>query len=196
VSKGDETRTTILDEAAELASTVGLGGLTIGTLAAQTGLSKSGLFRHFASKEALQVDVLLRARERFVDVVLRPTLSVPRGEARVRALFENWLSWQRDGLAGGCLFIDAVSEFDDQEGPVRDELLRAERDRAESAMTIVRTAVTEGDFAPHLDVEQFSFELEGIMLAHQHHSRMMRAPDALSRTRTAFDRLVESARPH
>lgn len=196
MSKGVETRAAILDEAAELASKVGLGGLTIGTLAAQTGLSKSGLFGHFASKESLQVDVLERARERFVDSVLRPTLSVPRGEARVRALFEHWLWWQLNGLSGGCLFVDAVSEFDDQEGPVRSELLRAERDKAESVMTIVRTAVTEGEFAGDLDVEQFAFELEGIMLAHHHSSRMMRAIDAESRARRAFDRLVESARTH
>jgi len=194
MTKGVETRTAILDEATELASRVGLGGLTIGTLATQTGLSKSGLFGHFTSKEGLQVQVLLRARERFVDAVLRPALSVPRGEPRVRALFEHWLHWQRNGLSGGCLFVDAVSEFDDQEGPVRTELLRAERDKAESVMTIVRTAVSEGDFVDDVDVEQFAFELEGIMLAHHHSSRMMRDPDAESRARTAFDRLVRSAR--
>lgn len=196
MSKGVETRVAILDEATDLASRVGLGGLTIGTLATQTGLSKSGLFGHFASKEALQVAVLLRAREHFVDAVMRPTLVVPRGEARVRALFEHWLDWQRSGFSGGCLFVDAASEFDDQEGPVRDELLRAERDKAESVVTIVRAAVTEGDFAADVDAEQFAFELEGIILAHHHQSRMMRDPGAEARARLAFDRLVESARPH
>ena len=196
MSKGVETRAAILDEATDLASRVGLGGLTIGTLATQTGLSKSGLFGHFASKEALQVEVLLRARDQFVDIVLRPTLAVPRGEARVRTLFEQWLVWQRDGLSGGCLFIDAASEFDDQDGPVRDELLRAERDKAESVMTVVRAAVSEGDFATDLDPEQFEFELESIMLGHHHHSRLMRSPDAEVHARAAFDRLVESARAH
>lgn len=194
MSKGVETRVAILDEAAELASRVGLGGLTIGTLATQTGLSKSGLFGHFASKESLQVEVLQRARELFVDSVLRPTLSVPRGEARVRALFDHWLDWQSNGLSGGCLFVDAASEFDDQDGPVRSELLRAEKDRAESVVTIVRAAVSEGDFADDVDPEQFAFEFEGILLSHHHSSRMMRAPDAGSRSRTAFDRLVESVR--
>ena len=196
MTKGTETRTAILDEAADLASRVGLGGLTIGTLATQTGLSKSGLFGHFASKEALQIGVLGRARERFVDQVLRPTLATPRGEQRVRTLFEHWLAWQQGGLAGGCLFVDAVSEFDDQEGPVREELLRSERDKAESVMAIVATAVAEGDFAADLDLEQFAFELEGIMLTHHHSCRMLRVPDATDRARTAFDRLVESARPH
>lgn len=194
MSKGVETRAAILDEATDLASRVGLGGLTIGTLATQTGLSKSGLFGHFTSKEALQVEVLLRARQHFVDAVLRPTLSVPRGEARVRALFEHWLAWQRDSFSGGCIFIDAASEFDDQEGPVRDELLRAERDKAEAVATVVRTAVSEGDFAEELEAEQFEFDLESIMLGHHHRSRLMRSPDAEARTRAAFDRLVESAR--
>lgn len=195
MTKGTETRTAILDEAADLASRVGLGGLTIGTLATQTGLSKSGLFGHFASKEGLQIGVLARARERFVDRVLRPAITTPRGEPRVRALFEHWLAWQQGGLPGGCIFVDAVSEFDDQDGPVRDELLRSERDKAESVMTIVATAVAEGHFAPDLDLEQFAFELEGIMLAHHHSCRMLRDPDATARAHTAFDRLVESARP-
>ncbi|MBI2244851.1 MAG: TetR/AcrR family transcriptional regulator [Nocardioides sp.] len=195
MSKGTETRTAILDEAADLASRVGLGGLTIGTLATQTGLSKSGLFGHFSSKETLQIGVLGRARERFVDRVLRPTVATPRGEQRVRALFEHWLAWQQGGFAGGCLFIDAVSEFDDQEGPVRDELLRSERDKAETVMTIVATAVAEGDLAADLDLEQFAFELQGIILAHHYSCRMLRAPDATDRARTAFERLVASARP-
>jgi AcrR family transcriptional regulator len=196
VAKGEDTRTAILEQATDLASRVGLGGLTIGTLADRTGLSKSGLFRHFDSKEALQVAVLLRAREHFIDEVLRRTLSVPRGERRVRALFENWLVWQRDGLSGGCIFIDAASEYDDQEGLVRDELLRAERDKAESVMTIVRTGIAEGDFAEDMDVEQFGFELEAIMHGHHYASRMLRAPDASQRAHTAFERLLRSIRPH
>src|SRR5690349_22967513 len=94
VGKGESTKVAILEEAAELASLVGLGGLTIGTLAAATKLSKSGLYAHFASKEALQVEVLQHARERFTDVVLRPALATPRGEPRLRTFFEAWLAWQ------------------------------------------------------------------------------------------------------
>jgi AcrR family transcriptional regulator len=195
VRKGDETRAAILDEAADLASTVGLGSLTIGTLAGRTGLSKSGLYAHFDSKEHLQLDVLGRARDRFVDLVLRPALAVRRGQPRLEALFEHWLAWQNDGYSGGCLFIDAISEFDDQEGPVRDELLRAERDKAESVRTIIRTAISEGDFAEDADPDQIEFELEGILRAHHHSRRMMRDPDAEARARTAFRRLVASARP-
>ena len=195
MSKGEETRTAILDEAAELASTVGLGSLTIGTLATRTKMSKSGLYAHFDSKEGLQIDVLRRARDRFVDVVLRPAFAAPRGRPRVEALFERWLVWQSEGFPGGCLFLDAVSEYDDQEGPVRDELLRAERDKAEVVRTIVQTGISEGDFAPDTDTEQFDFEMEGILRAHHHSRRMMRDPDAEARARTAFHRLLESARP-
>lgn len=195
MSKGDDTKAAILDEAVDLASLVGLGGLTIGTLAAKTGLSKSGLYGHFQSKESLQVDVLQRGRERYVDIVLRPALAVPRGAKRIEELFERWLVWQDDTLAGGCLFLEAESEFDDQEGLVRDELLRAERDKSEVICTIVRAAIAEGDLAPDTDPEQFDFELEGILRAHHHSSRMMRDPRAESRARTAFHRLLESVRP-
>lgn len=194
MGKGDDTKTAILDEATELASLVGLGGLTIGTLAAATKLSKSGLYAHFASKEALQVETLQAARERFTDVVMRPTVSTPRGEPRLRAFFEHWLSWQNDGFGGGCIFIDAASEFDDQEGPVRDELVRAERDKFESVALIVQTAISEGHFRDDVDPEQVSYELEGILFAQHHASRLMRDPRAAERARTAFERLVDSCR--
>lgn len=194
MGKGDDTRTAILDEATELASLVGLGGLTIGTLAAASKLSKSGLYAHFTSKEALQVDVLRHARERFTDSVMRPTVSAPRGEPRLRAFFEHWMRWQNDGLTGGCVFIDAASEFDDQEGPVRDELIRAERDKLESITLIVRTAIGEGHFRDDVDPEQISYELEGILMANHHATRLMRDPRAGERAAVAFERLVASCR--
>lgn len=193
MGKGDDTKVAILDEAVELASLVGLGGLTIGSLAAATKLSKSGLYAHFESKEALQVEVLRHARERFIDVVMRPTLATRRGEARVRAFFEHWLRWQAEVYDGGCVFVDAASEFDDQAGPVRDELVRAERDKLESVMLMVRGAVSEGELSADLDAAQFAFELEGILLAHHHARRLMRDGTAEDRARQAFERLMVSA---
>jgi AcrR family transcriptional regulator len=193
MGKGDETRAAILDQAVELASLVGLGGLTIGSLAAATRLSKSGLYAHFESKESLQVEVLRHAREHFVDVVMRPTLATRRGEARVRAFFEHWLRWQAEVYDGGCVFVDAASEFDDQPGPVRDELVRAERDKLESVVLMVRGAVSEGELSPDLDAAQFAFELEGILLAHHHARRLMRDDSAEDRARQAFERLLASA---
>ncbi len=194
MGKGETTKTAVLDEATELASLVGLGGLTIGTLAAATKLSKSGLYAHFTSKEALQVEVLRHARKRFTDVVMRPTVATPRGEPRLRAFFEQWLLWQATAYGGGCIFVDAASEFDDQEGAVRDELVRAERDKMDSIELIVGTAVSEGHFRPDVDVAQFAYELEGILLAHHHARRLMRDDRADARARLAFERLVDSCR--
>ena len=122
MGKGEATRVAVLDEATRLASQVGLGGLTIGSLATQTGLSKSGLFAHFRAKESLQVQVLEHAAAQFRDFVIVPALAAPRGEPRLRELFDRWLDWIGNGLPGGCLFISASYEFDDQPGPVRDVL--------------------------------------------------------------------------
>ena len=111
--KGEATREAILEHAVGLARRVGLEGLTIGRLADDLDLSKSGLFAHFHSKEALQVQVLEAAADRFVDVVLKPALAVARGEPRVRALFDRWLEWER--RPGGCVFVQAAADLDDRE---------------------------------------------------------------------------------
>jgi len=193
MSKGDETRTAILAEAARLASTVGLNALSVGMLAERTGLSKSGLFAHFKSKEQLQVQTLEYAGRLFVDVVLRPALTAPRGEKRVRVLFEHWLEWETETLPGGCVFAAASTEFDDQPGPVRDALVRQQRDWGDSIAAIAATAVAEDDFRPDVEPAQFSFELQGIMTAFQRSARLLGDPLARERTMIAFDRLIDSA---
>ena len=195
MGKGDERRQLILERAAQTASRLGLEGLTIGRLASDLGLSKSGLFAHFQSKEALQVQTLRHAAELFVDRVVRPALKAPRGERRVRALFERWLAWaQADVLKGGCLFVAAATELDDQDGPVRDELVRQQRDWLELIANVARTGIAEGDFRPGLDGEQLAYELYGVMLAFHHARRLLRDPRAPQRARDAFDALVEAAR--
>src|SRR5215208_6601493 len=114
MAKGDTTRKTILDQAVRLTSIHGIQGITIGQLADDLKLSKSGLFAHFKSKEALQIAVLQRAAERFTDVVIRPALKEARGEPRVRALFDRWMLWSSgEDLPGGCVFVTASVEFDD-----------------------------------------------------------------------------------
>lgn len=194
MSKGEETRAAILDEAVQVASKTGFGGLSIGQLADITSMSKSGLFAHFRSKEQLQLQTLERAREKFVDVVVRPTLRSPRGEARLRSLLDNWLVWAREALTGGCIFIAASAELDDEPGLLRDALVQDQRDWLELLATIAGTAVSEGEFDPELDLEQFAFELHGLMLAHHHAARLLRDQRAEQRTRTAFEALVSAAR--
>ena len=129
MGKGAQTRETILNEAVDLASVAGLDGVTIGTLATHTGLSKSGLFAHFGSKENLQVETLRAAAERFTDLVVSPALQEPAGTPRVRALFNKWLEWSgsHHGQHGGCLFVASAVEIDDQEGPARDFLVEKQR---------------------------------------------------------------------
>jgi len=195
MGKGDERRQLILERAAQTASRLGLEGLTIGRLASDLGLSKSGLFAHFQSKEALQVQTLRHAAELFVDRVVRPALKAPRGERRLRALFERWLTWaEADVLKGGCLFVAAATELDDQDGPARDELVRQQRDWLELIANVARTGIAEGDFRAGLDGEQLAYELYGVMLAYHHARRLLRDPRAPQRARDAFDALVEAAR--
>ncbi len=195
-AKGEETRQRIVDHAITLASTHGIGGVTIGALADALDLSKSGLFAHFRSKEALQIAVLEAAAERFTQFVVVPALKAHRGEPRVRALFERWLLWgDQDVLPGGCVFFAATGELDDRPGPVRDVLVQAQRDLLGTLAHAARIAVEEGHFRPDLDLEQFAFELDAIVLGYHHCSRLMRNPAARDRARAAFERLVASARP-
>ena len=193
MSKGEETRAAILDEAVVIASEVGFTGLTIGLLAEQTGMSKSGLFAHFKSKEALQLATLERARERFTDLVIRPTLAAPRGMRRVRALFDRWLDWETEALRGGCIFVTASAEFDDQPGPMRDAVVRSQQDWLEFVATVAGTAVSEGDFRADLDTEQLAFTLQGLMVGYDHAARLMRDPKALDHTRCALAQLLEAS---
>jgi AcrR family transcriptional regulator len=195
MGKGEQTRHSILERAAGLASQVGLEGLTIGRLADELELSKSGLFAHFRSKEGLQVETLRFAAELFVDRVVRPALRAPRGEPRVRAIFERWLDWAKaNPLPGGCVFVAAASEMDDREGPARDELVRQQTDWLELIANVARTAVREGQFRADADPEQFAYELHGIMLAAHHSSRLLRDPAAEKRARRAFETLLANAR--
>jgi AcrR family transcriptional regulator len=184
----------VLDRAVQVARRVGLSGLTIGTLAEQTELSKSGLFGHFRSKEALQLQVLERARATFEDSVARPALRAPRGEPRLRALFDRWLAW--DSEPGGCPFVAASTEFDDRPGPVRDRLVQDERDMFDMITTVFRTGVAEGHFRDDADPDQFAQDFYGVILARHHTLRLLGDQRADARARHALDALLSAARMH
>jgi AcrR family transcriptional regulator len=195
MGKGEATRQAILDRAIALASQTGLDGLTIGTLAEDLGLSKSGLFAHFRSKEALQVQVLEHVGARFVDVVIKPALRAPRGEPRLRALFARLLQWPAQGnLPGGCPIMAAAVELDDRPGPARDVLVNQQKDWLDTLANLARTAVAEGHFREALDPEQFAFELYGIEFAYHHAVRLLADPKAEARAWVAFEGLVARAK--
>ena len=194
MSKGQLTRRVILDEALEVASRTGLHGLTVGSLATQVTMSKSGLFAHFGSKESLQLQVLAHGREEFVADVLRPALAAPRGEPRLRALFERWLACGQSDRPGACLFLSAASELSGRRGPVHDRVQADHRDLHDSIVQVFRTGVAEGQFREDADPEQFAYDLFGVMFAFHHAHRMMGDPAAPTRARHAFERLVTAAR--
>jgi len=195
MGKGAETRERILDQAVRLASRDGLEGLTIGTLSAELGLSKSGLFSHFGSKDELQLQVLQAAVERFEVEVIRPALAAPRGEPRIRALFERWLTWVNAlDSPGGCVLIAASVELDDRPGPQRDFLVHSHRARVAALAKAARIAVEAGHFRANFDPEQFAFDFYAITLGYHDSNRLLRDPRAEERARNLFERLLASCR--
>jgi AcrR family transcriptional regulator len=195
VSKGAETRERILDRAFRLATRDGLEGLSIGGLANELNMSKSGLFAHFGSKEDLQVEVLKLGAERFKDEVIRPAFRAPRGVRRLRAFFEGWMRWLTDPrMPGGCIFQAAATELDDQEGRTRDYLVGAQKEFRAMIGQMVRLCIETGEFRADVDTQQFAFDLYGIVLAYGHSKRLLRETSADARAHHAFDRLVRDAR--
>ncbi len=193
MNKGAGTRDAIVDHALLVAATEGIEQLTIGSLARAVGMSKSGLFAHFKSKEQLQLQVLQEAVARFIAQVVRPALSEPRGEPRVRALMRNWLSWSKR-QPGGCLIHSASSELDDRPGPLRDFLDDAHRQLRRTVVVAAQKAIEAGHFRADLDLEQFAFEFSAVALGFHHHARLLRDPDAEARAFRMLDRLIDGAR--
>lgn len=194
MSKGEDTRAVILDAALTQASESGFESLTIGSLAGRAGLSKSGLFAHFGSREELQVAAIEAAAARFTQTVFIPALKAPRGLPRLRALFEQWLAWTTHcGLAHGCPMQAAAVEFDDRPGPVRDAVIEHFAGLERSLVRAVELAVDQGHLRTDLDCGQFVFEMMGVILAYYHNARLFEHPRAEMRARAAFDRLISVA---
>jgi len=195
MTKGDDTRISILRKATELASLGGFEGLSVGGLAQAMSMSKSGVFAHFRSKEALDVAVLEYVRERFVDEVLTPSFKAKRGIARVESLRDRMTAWiSGDAFPGGCPLLAAAFELDDKPGPARDLVLAAQRDLLAAIAHAARIAVDEGHFAKDTDVDQFAFDVHGAMFASHAASRLLRDPLAAARFRTSVARAIDAAR--
>ncbi len=198
MAKGELTRETVLREALAQSSRLGLRGITIGTLADSMGMSKSGLFAHFGSMEGLQGAVMDFAADSFSQLVVRPALKQPRGEPRMRALFERWLGWagfSDYAQPGGCIFAAVAMEFDDApDGPVRQKVVQGERDMLDTIETVVRSGIDEGHFDASVDPSQFAHDLLSIMLGFGVSARLLKNPRAAERARAAFERLLEDAR--
>jgi AcrR family transcriptional regulator len=197
MTKSETTHQRILWRGLEIVSERGLGGVSLGGLADRSGMSKSGLFAHFRSKEELQVELLRAAEAALRREVVDPVMDVPEDLPRLRALVGRWLGWAaRSGLPGGCPLYAAAFELDDtEEGPVRDFLMVSKGEWSAMLEGLVRKAVELGHLSEDLDAAQFIWQLDGIYLSHHVSQRLMRAPEADERALTAFENLVASSLP-
>ena len=190
-SKGEATRAQILAAAVEQASAAGFESLTIGTLAGQTGMSKSGLFAHFGSKLELQVAALDEAARQFTESVFLPALKAPRGVKRLRALFENWIAWPLHAkLPGGCPLDAASREFQHRPGPMRDAVVERQRMLERELRRMVELAVETGELRKDTDALHFVFEFFGIILVFYRAEMIHGRDEARRHAHLALDRLI------
>jgi len=163
--RGMRTRQAILVHAARVGSAEGLEAVSLQRLAGDLGISKSGLFAHFGSKEELHMATIEAAAQIFTDEVLRPALQVPRGLGRVWALCNSWLSYLERGVfPGGCFFWAVAEEFDSRRpGPVRDSVLEKKNYWSYSLQRAVREAQAAGEIDPGVDPEQLAWELDSLL---------------------------------
>jgi AcrR family transcriptional regulator len=187
----ERTRDAIVEEAVDTASITGLEGLTIGVLADRVGMSKSGLIRHFGSKEGLQLAALEAAEARFTATVWEPVAERPAGIDRLGATCASWLSYLERGVfPGGCFLSSASLEFDDRPGPVRDEVATTMELWLGVLARDAEIARVAGELPADSDPEQLAFELNAIFMGANWAFRLMRDDVAFERARRGFDRLL------
>jgi AcrR family transcriptional regulator len=161
--RGERTRTAVLDRALVLATVEGLDGLSLSQVAGALGVSKSGLFTHWRSKEALQLDVIQHAREQFLDRVVRPGLEAPRGVRRLWAVHDARVSFYESGvLPGGCFFATAGFEYNARPGVVRDRLTAGLTEWMTFLTGLAADAVERGDLRAGTDPESLAYETESL----------------------------------
>ncbi len=191
MQKGHLTRSAIIAQAFDTATRIGFEQLSLAELAASTDMSKSGLYAHFKSKEALQQAVLELAIERFTAMVVQPALRQPRGIPRLRALFEGQLEWIGSTDSGGrCLFMALGQEYRDRPGVIRDMLVRALKDWNGIVVRVAADAIQDGSLGADEEPRQLAFEMAGIVMAFQQSLKMLGRADAQAMARRAFHSLV------
>jgi len=193
-SDGERSRNAILDEAARLATIEGISGLSIGRLAEAVGMSKSGLFAHFGSKEELQLATIETASAVFSEQVIEPALAAPTGVERLRQLAEGFLRYvEGDVYPGGCFFASVAAEMDTHPGPVRDHAFEVVGEWLGQLETAVRDAQAEGAIDPSEDAEQLAFELDAYLLLANAQFVISQQSTPIERARRGLERRLAAA---
>jgi AcrR family transcriptional regulator len=193
-SDGERSRAAILREAAKLATVEGIDGLSIGRLASAVGMSKSGLFAHFGSKEELQLATIAAASEIFAHEVVEPAATAPTGLERLRQLAENFLRHvEGDAFPGGCFFASVAAELDTRPGPVHDVAIEFVAEWGALLEAAVRDAVAEGAIDPSEDPEQLAFELDSYLLLANAQFVISGDSEPMERARVAVERRLATA---
>jgi AcrR family transcriptional regulator len=193
-SDGERSRSAILREAAQLATVEGIEGLSISRLAEAVGMSKSGLFAHFGSKEELQLATIETASAIFTDQVVKPATLAPTGLERLQHFLENFLRHVEDSVfPGGCFFASVAAEMDTHPGPVRDHAVRLTDDWLQQLETAVRDAQAEGAIDPSEDAAQLAFELDAYLLLANAQFVVSQESAPIERARRAIERRLMAA---
>ncbi|MBA2672195.1 TetR/AcrR family transcriptional regulator [Ramlibacter sp.] len=191
LQKGQQTKAAIVDAALGLATQIGLEGLSIGALAEVAGMSKSGVFAHFGSREELQISVVREYHTRFEQEVFYPALGSERGLPRLRAIFANWMQRTSVEIDSGCIYISGAVEFDDRPGPVREALAGSVRTWHAAMRRTITIAKDEGHLRADVDEDQMLFEIHGLILALHYEARFLQTPGSIARANTGFEHIVQ-----
>jgi AcrR family transcriptional regulator len=190
LQKGQQTKAAIVEAALSLAEHIGLEGLSIGALADVTGMSKSGVFAHFGSREELQISVIREYHTRFEAEVFYPAMDQPRGVPRLRALFDNWMKRTSMELDSGCIYISGAVEFDDRTGPVRDALATSVLTWLAAMRRAIEQCKELGEIRDDANESQMLFEIHGLILALHYEARFLQTPGSIERAITGFRNIL------
>lgn len=188
--KGQQTKAAIVDAALQLASQMGLEGLSIGAVAAIMHMSKSGVFAHFGAREELQISVVREYHHRFEQDVFYPALKSPRGLPRLQAMFANWMKLVAVEIQSGCIYISGAVAFDDRPGPVRDALASSVNTWLAAVRRAVLQASAQGHLRADVDSEQMVFEIHGLILALHYEARFLNKPGSIARAQAGFAHVI------
>ena len=192
IRRGDRTRRLVLGHAVDVASVDGLDGLSIGRLATDLSMSKSGLIAHFGSKEELQLATVRAARAIFAQTVIEPALREPPGLGRVRALLDAWLAYSSDRrFPGGCFFARATHEFAARPGAVHDALAAVDAEWLGLIARTIAEAQEVGEIRPDVDPGQVAFDLAAYLDSANLRSLLLGSFDVYDQARAAFGRRLE-----